>query len=563
MHPIKTILLIGFIFYGTPGLAVAPPKPKCSFAKLTDNCKAFDPAKEFFVTADGRKVPNFSFNDPVKWKGLEDKARDIRTKEYNEALFNRSFDLFAVLEKGASGRGAFALFANAHSISKIAKVTDGTFPKKDLDQKIDIPWPLDTEPSKFQTVKLSDLQTYLETHYSAADRKKIYSLTNPKESFSPPVHALYATLDRNQHIPQSELDQMLEFAKASVEKSIRQGRADSQLSVREYEAIVKVRAIEPNRKPEKFLVGCGGFMPNASYEPNGHTVTICRGFEYWPRETLMTVLGHEVAHAIDPCGCQHGLLDVNFEGIKKLAKDDKTSEKMKEAAQLLSSSDKKVVGRYTHWLYGSVPDEELKKLTEMGLVRELLPNHTYSDYPFRALVNCLEGEEGGGFRSSASGNVKMLEDLRQKSAVDEATLKRLEKNFKDHPECLPVEGKNSNMGEATADWFGGRAAADYLREKGKKLEGPDKLLPFLYFANLQCMILQPQPQADASGSVMGDIQNISATMGEHPMSGERIDRIVLRDPELAEQLGCQPTGARCPLTNSAVSQRPSSDQGVQ
>lgn len=534
-------------------------KPTCSTNTLTDNCKLFDPSKEFIQTKDGKKIPNFSFSDKEKW-AKEQKIRNLELESKSKTMsLNSTVTATQILAKKMSPQAVINLSSSPPVFELLAKIHSGEASPQMLEKKAALWWPLNSSRGKVQEKTLGDVDKYLKENFTAKDiqtLEKFGKVHANQDGIEAP--ALYHPL--HQEASAAELNDMVKSAKDEIIGLISAGRPEAALSPREKDAIERVRTIGFDPTAKVTDKDCASLMPNAFYSSDSHSFTLCPGFRSWPRESLMMVIGHEIAHSIDPCLAQQGLVKIDSQKARAFIKAKASPGESVELATDLLDLKSSYMNTRQLWEKGLLNSPVLEPLYEHGILRDHLRMSTYATYPFSSVSGCLASKEGGGFRSSNADHEAMLNAKVDTGALDGDEKDRLAKAYKDHPECLAVNGKNSMLGEATADWFGAKVAAADLKKRGKTLEGDDKAMPAIYFLNQACASKQSKP---SQTSLINDLAKMNQDSDEHPLDLARLDNLVLRDPGLAEVFGCEPSGKACEMkANSARSDADANDEGA-
>ncbi len=273
----------------------------------------------------------------------------------------------------------------------------------------------------------------------------------------------------------------------------------------------------PDGKDFGQLVSKGCEVPNAAYRYD-HKVVICPQLGNFPEASIMSVVAHELAHAIDPC-C--GALDL----VKT-----KTGYEVNmdfNPVSLMSVSEKK----------SSVA----------------VPGILADKNPFSSVISCLQTSDSVGIKAPT---VTQLQESYFKEAAGDGQ-SGFYKFAQKIPELYPKYGMCENfsgdgrVGEAFADWIG----AQVIAKKIEEIPESTRAKRFAFesqgvFLASHCPQALAAVQERASSAMMGgqrscgeafaDIDYSNQTNKNHPSTGSRITKILLAQPEIQKALGCRP-----------------------
>jgi hypothetical protein len=280
--------------------------------------------------------------------------------------------------------------------------------------------------------------------------------------------------------------------------------------------------------------------PNAFYDPTQHVLKICPQMMGMPKEHLRMVIGHELAHSVDPCGASCPLHVVFAQGETQYSIAD------------LSSVLAGIPGVGTAVAATAV---------------------TYSENPFREVLSCLATPESLNARLADPARARTLleEQLRIERASGLSTqqtehlFSQLPRIMSDYAGCSILPG-NSRQQEAFADWLAAEAlavsgSATNLTEiggmfyavecAGVKPDLASVIMPILQQNN--CVGAGEQgglenllPDVYQAGMYLGQLQQMQD--GSHPATVDRINRLFRMQPKLREKMGCgseETSGSYC------------------
>lgn len=538
----RTLPLLGLVFFAASAWGSVPI---CKVDQLTNQCRDFDSSKEFIETSNGGKIPNLSYKDQEKWKqDPSSVSGGLGGEDQMLASLDTQIKIMEVLDKPTSALSEkFKVFLAGRS-GILNTVLTSTNPAATVALYL----PPDSEKGKITTSTVKDARELLARYYSSEQLKTLATTLQSglvAESVSGPaalkVHPFYAKLP--EQVGDERIKELVEFARKSLIKTIRAGRPDSALSEQELAAIKKVSTISftPMNSPQ--LLGnqiCSGIFPNAFYSPEDNSISICSSFKYFPEASLVSVIGHELAHSIDTCNAQFGVLTVNQARVSELLAADtskldplvlKDLKNLKGKTQITSLSDN---------LMRATPGEINAKLEELGALTRVTKDFSFTTYPFQAVSSCLSSSLGGSFRSVASQREEALQEIESSTVLSPREIEILKRGYKSNPECLIANFQPSQMGEAMSDWFGAQVTADFLKQN-QPTQKPN-LDSTIFFSNVYCA----GQNAENKGSIYESIVKVLGNhMDAHPMAKDRIENIFLRNPTIAQVSGCAAEAAEC------------------
>ncbi len=298
--------------------------------------------------------------------------------------------------------------------------------------------------------------------------------------------------------------------------------------------------------------------PNAFYNPQDHKITICRQLLMLPKESVKSIIAHELGHSFDPCV---------ISGELNSMKEDKDKNPLADI--LPTKNDKLKPSNY-------------KKSESIFIadVMEMLPSSSqtkakkipFSDNPFSSLISCLSSPKSMGARTPDYTTLEKNLNLAigemeaggatKKSSPEYAQLLKIKSNFNDIKKskyaCSFIPGTGfTEIQEAFADWVAGEVVASDLAKAKPEKKRAIAFESMAFFLGMDCKNLSPELSkatkatlkscnSDASVAInsgfSGDITVLSQvaqrSADPHPRTFKRIDNLFMAQPEIREAMGC-------------------------
>lgn len=231
----------------------------------------------------------------------------------------------------------------------------------------------------------------------------------------------------------------------------------------------------------------------AAYDPSHHTMILCPTAFAIPPKFLGQVILHELAHSFDPCILQGNNL------------------------LLVEKANKQMSIPYPKEL--TVDINYFKQDNwNINVFEKAIPVQAN---PFKKLIDCIGSKDGGKFRIKGTSTDKSTPED-EKYCLDETDL-----NVKDQ----------SQLGESFADLFAAKAMEHYYQkvEKAGLADQDDDDLNNL--APIGFLL--------TSYDFFQGIGKDESLDNEHPAVIKRIVDLLLKEPAIANKLGCTPLPNRC------------------
>lgn len=262
---------------------------------------------------------------------------------------------------------------------------------------------------------------------------------------------------------------------------------------------------------------CAQGSLNAFYTPTENRLNICPAYYGKDDLTIITVLGHELGHAIDPCGCRHSGHRINREKVSagQLEKDllamklDET-EASRINLQFKYNKDAEIFGMNEN-VEGSV----IQMLERKQYVSPIFKG-IEGKYPFESTYQCLSQRHGFANRE-VSKNSLSQKKLNRIPETEPIKRKKSQRS-KDFDDCKG----GTEMGEVMSDVFGAKVALRYAAELGRTSKSDLRDINWLF-----------------AQQICGGQTGYGFLEGEHPYSPERVEKIFLADPLTQSVFGCK------------------------
>lgn len=561
-----------------PGVAVAAA-PACSVESLTSSCDFFAERanQEFISLPDGTRYRNPLSSASGRLVGEEDKMPPPFDPGAAAENARKLFSLQARSLRALKGHGTeeflLALTSGA-SLSTLGYRKSMEAARKDAPPNaapegpgsafpLMLPWPPDqpgaavrlVSPDEFRSGFLDKLPESARKDFDkvvAAAAEQIQAM--PQAQMIPQPKRIKVPPARRKRV-----DHLVEETRSALLGEILRGRKYGQLSPAERAMHDKIATVRFRGGDDPTIAGpsCQGAAPNAFYNPDNHTFTLCPNFYEYPDAQLVSVIGHEMGHAIDPCGCQFHAHEIDRDRLREkqdvlLAQARKDPKRMKAVRFLLTSPDEMTSG----YLGRETSDEAIEWLERSGAIRRKAAAVSPEDYPYREATQCLK--EQVGFRETSDQDLRKTAKAyaRRVAAAGGSSIDRAEveadalRSLRRFPQCPQTIGGPSQSGEAVADMLGAKVLGKYLSENPPKTI-EEKIGAISAMSAGAC---QERAALDEGFSL-----DVPPEPNPHPYPRERLDGIYLTDARVRKALGCaQPAGKSCltkmgptPSTSSA------------
>jgi len=510
---------------------------QCSAASLSKDCAIFDSLPSRIELPDGTFFSNPRKPPPVKVDA--DKTRQAKIQDELEGLF----DTIKIPKMSRRFRRALL---DPSLLSTLSSANDQT--------KLKLPWPPGHAEGPVRDLTYKSFKDQFWNKLNSKQRSKFEELiTRMGNLDTQRIESKVVGKKRK-----DEVRALFKNAQESIKQSILRGRDPSQLKESELAAIKKVETVvfvdlDHDQYDNQF--SCSINSDNAHYDPQDHSIFICPGGYTSPTASLIYTLGHEIAHAIDPCCSQFDLYEVDHNKLSAETGKSKGRDPVKQWAYEAMKSE--ADGPYfTSAFKRRLKDPNLmNEFVDKGILKPVAkgigPEHYFAQGP----RDCFKTNEG--MRSEPAPAEVEVRGARNPGARGGASSSSggpgKVKNQYPHCDMLTSEG-SSSMGEVMSDYFGAMALADYVKKNPPKTDVEKLGIIGSYYEEICLTPSQKREDFLQSGSddvskfQQGSYEEQVAYLAAsrksmasvHPPTGQRVDQILLKHPQVREALGCGP-----------------------
>jgi len=552
-------------------------KPVCDANAVTRNCKFFEERKDqpkikladgssfsnpMYVTPlAGQEGANLSGSGPIQ--GGYGGAAALTTEEIEALQTNQAELMDQMPGKAFSTRFKMAFANSAGYLAANPEV------------KVSMPWPPDAKSPKLTPVTGQEVLAYAKANMKGADYAKLMKLVDVQKA--PQVKAALAmqkaqqaqlelqkkaqeeALVESQRLnnKKARIRELFKYSQEQIIALISQGRKESDLGPEQKRQIAKVRSVELHSLDDEAIANsssCMGGSRNAYYISLNHQTHMCPGLFNSNDATIVSVLGHEIAHSIDACASQMPLMNVHREMKDSfMNRKDLTEDERQDVESLLDSSDKYF--NYDMKIYLTHP-EVLDKMTQAGLVKVEISETPYKNYPQRKELECLaksanfylneSGDSVATKRALNRGIARLPADARPPA---EKMVRRYGEALDTYPQCFNTLTGTSNSREVTADLFGALVLEKFIMDFPPKTE-EEKVASVEFWLDNSCSASGPAKvkniDADSVTPMMlSKYFSNSSRFEPHPETSTRLKYLYLNLPGMANLFDCKREGNAC------------------
>jgi hypothetical protein len=530
---------LGLLILNLPALAALPA---CDAEGLTRGCKLFSERRESPVV----KFPNGAFIENPLYKSNAPKA--VRTADSERLKTKAALLRFwrALPEQDRPSDEFQLALGQALPHATVAEAFGGlAHEAPHHEAELLLPWPPAREGAPLMAVSSAQLREYF-SNLSAERQQEVKKLV---AAFEPGSSAGKAAPDARVQVAESRearVRDLFNFAQGTLLSEISRNRPYASLSEAEKSQYDRVKNLDFVSLAEaKKEPSCARMAPDAFYSWEGHRVVICPGMYTLPDASLMEVLGHEIAHPIDPCSLQIPLLKVDRKKLDELRSQEPSQVGHNpDASKLLSNlGDAGSTGMVMLSAVMSTHRKDSVPFVEnLGAAKLVAPGIPFKNYPDHRAYKCLTDKVG--IREVTSADLdriarQFVRDRQGKwnATADKTLLRNVRATLGRFPQCTSPNTAKSQMGEAMSDAWSSKVLARWM-EKNPPKNDMERLAPMAMFLAAYCKERPTVSTAPTTGEIL-DLA-VDAMTRAHPYHRERAEKIFLTEPNLQKAIGCKP-----------------------
>jgi hypothetical protein len=585
MRILTLILLCSVVAHGAE-------KPVCDANAVTRNCKFFEERKDqpTIKLSDGSYLTNPMSPTP---------GYDPGSSPYSQYE-----------NGGAQGGGGMATpsleeveamqINQADIIDQLAKTPFSTrfkisfaqyagFFAANPETPVQMLWPPDSKTPGMTLITGTKLFAYMKLKMKPAEYSQLMKLVDVQKA--PQVKAAIAMQEQQKqqiaaNIKQAEavtaevqrvsrkkakIRELFKYTQDQMIAVIQQGKKDSELTSEQQRQIAKIKSLKLHDLDDPATTSnstcVSALQNNAFYTAVEHEITFCSGFFSKSDAELVSVMGHEMGHAIDICNSQQPLTTVNYEKVDEFLNRKDITPSEREAVGYLYNSK---VSTFNTDLKMTYDSKIVDKLLKAGVLKEEVAGAPYKNYPQFKEFACLS--KSSGFRINNASDIvatkrALNRGISEMPAEDRDGLdkvaERYGKALDQYPQCYGTLKGASQAQEASADIFGALILEKYMIDYPPKDE-VEKVASVNMWLRGSCNqngpVLTPKTNSDLiSPAMFSNYMSSAVRFESHPDDGRRLKNAYLNLPGLAKMFDCKRTVNTC-FDNLSFYNRASSAQ---
>lgn len=479
---------------------------KCTPQELLGRvCQHFEENadKRYLTTSDGGKIINPRFKVSQKtYSDVEGQAQVVTTgandiHAQNDLLLNFQIEVEELLESAApkswSKKTKLTLMAPNNLLRLLIQSFGSDESLTSKVYQLELPMiPEDLEKSA-SPVKVPTPEIYAKLKAGLGKEnleklREIYKRNFPKSHLDTKLEVRYTEPERDEFNKTSDVyksaarqKRLFDYAIASVEESIRNGRPLEALSDEERNLLSRVTNVRIELAESHYAKSeplCNTKSPQAFFDPLTYKLAICESALTLPDANLVSFLAHEIGHSIDTCESTAPRQDRNFEPI------------------------------------------------------------AMNKHPLYSVRSCLV--QTGKFQEVTQKDIDTAVELhveayKRTGSKNEEELNAVRAQHKDHfskyPECNGTTLKSSEMPETISDVYASYASAKFLKEFPPK--------NFTDFIGMESDFFSDYCDESYSKEQVAKTYDLSILKERHAVTYNRLVNVRLSFPGIAEAAGCQ------------------------
>lgn len=528
---ISAFLLLGFLVH-------ADEKPECTYRVIADNCEFFkkNQDKAFIELPDGTTYPNpFHTID----KKLEDVQKNLTEGTSDNKQMSASYDqmyedqsaILELLEGSSIPMRERLNVVSAIMYSGYASADPAVQEAEKAKLLAKVEKAIGEEKYKKMTEVAESIGKNMAVQQQAINARKMEVEIKEREEQARKAGSLAQKNKR-----QKRIKELFDYAQETVIEVIKKGRSDADLSAEEKILVEKIKLIKLNDLNDSDVASsteCVNMKTPAYYSGDFAKVSVCPDYLNYPDVSMLRTMGHEFAHAIDPCYATHSHWTVDKE---KLENSDVSAPVV---AHLSKQSSFNIDPFFTF-----SDEASIEKLIENKTLIKTMDGIPPSKYPFQNEYNCMVNkldfrdikpqhiEHTKNILGGITGKPTTPEGEKQKAR----SLERMKEAYEKYPGCMQVATHASHTNEAMCDVFGSLVVEKYLAKNPLKNE-TDKAVSHTFIGSI-CKEQNAVMHSSLSPAVLNN-GLWDRLRAEHPDAEDRVNKIYLNLPGMEEAYGCK------------------------
>lgn len=534
---------------------------KCQVESLTNRCNFFrEQGRE-----DGIKFPDGSFlPNPLKQAAVRTDYESSRKVAELRAQAGVMRALQNIDAPKISPLFIVAIGGSLNHPTLLSALDQSSSSKHHEARPLLLPWPPTDDGAQMRKVSADDLRAFLSS-LKASDRTDLVKAISAAQPMAQSNSPNVLTAPRRAYrVSESVLEQrkirareLFEEAKALFLDEIKRGRAYENLLEYERNQYQKVKSV---RLKSFDAAGsdpsCGGFSPDAFYSPRTHSVTLCENYISWPDASLIEVLGHELAHAIDPCNQQFPVISINKEKTSGLSKSgSELPDEIRNSPdrlELLTAvrESEGVMMNLNEPMMGINGKEAFDFIKGKGYFDVVAQGIPFQKSPLSRAYSCLIKDVGirelseAQLQSIGSDYIRSIEEASPLGKKRKELASSAVQKLKRYPQCIRSREGKTQVQEAMSDLWSAKVLGRWLTRNPPKSKD-EQIAALATFITDYCSGTSGKPEKKSAQTNPYEIVDLATRSAEsaHPASRLRADAIHLTEPRIQKALGCADAGA--------------------
>ncbi len=493
-------------------LMVSAEQSTCDQSLIKESCDYLKSkaAEEYLTLSDGFKWKNPLYQNTQKQNPYSSTNSDVYI-DVIENKIERQVEIQRILDEVSkklklSDKFKMAFSQDIYMLTTVNPAAMGMM-------NMSLPIPIGDESAKFRTVTVDEVKEIF-SRFPEKQQKKIKDVVNKGYIKSISLTATVMEEIRAQEIGKKKIitdnvqrvERLFELAKESLIRKISQGKASHELSGEQKSLIKRIETVKLNHGNDEKVYNestCVNSFLNAFYRPLGHSINICPSYYSQPDSQIISVIGHEIGHSLDPCYSS-----------KALVIPTQSNAKDPSGYRMVSSV----------------------KSGDTAIAQSM----TRSAHPLYVVEKCLISKIK--IRQAEDVDVRLAAQLKARYEQLDKNLnyedrKSLEQNFysqiNEDKLCLGSGLLSPEINEAMSDVYGKIVLNDYLVTHPIKNQHDRIAAIASYFQKICNSNGEKEIESDELQGMINKFHE------EHPDTIKRIEKFTLQIPEVAKAFNCK------------------------